>query len=77
MRTISPQAWGLLLLVGLAIAYFAYDNIIVIPALDRADPDRGWAWLTTDPAVIDDIKGWFCTFYIGQAQEFRKKGNDT
>ncbi|MCB0168759.1 MAG: hypothetical protein KDI79_31315 [Anaerolineae bacterium] len=62
MRIVSRQAWVLLFLVGLGIAYFAYDNIVVIPALDPADPDRGWAWLTTDPAVIDYIKDWFRTF---------------
>lgn len=26
---------------------------------DPADPERGWAWLTTDPKVIDYIKFWF------------------
>ena len=62
VKAISQQSWVLLFLVGLGIAYFAYDNLIVIPALDPADPDRGWVWLTTDQEVIDYIKFWFRTF---------------
>ena len=61
-KAISQQSWVLLFLVGLGIAYFAYDNLVVIPALDPADPDRGWAWLTTDPEVIDYIKFSFRNF---------------
>lgn len=62
IKNISKNSWGLLFLVGLGIAYFAYDNIVVIPALDPANPDRGWAWLTTDPEVIEYIKFWFRNF---------------
>ena len=62
MKAITRQSWVLLFLVGLGIAYFAYDNLVVIPALDPADPDRGWAWLTTDPKVIEYIKFLFRNF---------------
>ena len=64
MKTISQKSWVLLFLVGLGIAYFAYDNLVVIPALDPSDPERGWAWLTTDPEVIEYIKFWFRIFGI-------------
>lgn len=62
MKTIARQAWVLLFLIGLGLVTFAYDNLIVIPALDPADPARGWSWLTTDPAVIDYLKFWFRNF---------------
>ena len=58
----TKYAWVLIFLVGLAMAAFAYDNVIVIPGLDPADPERGWAWLTRDPDVIDYIKFWFRIF---------------
>ena len=61
MKNTSRYAWLLLFIVGLGLAYYAYDNLIVIPALDPADPDRGWAWLTSDPDVIEYIKWWFRT----------------
>lgn len=64
MKAISQKSWILLFLVGLGIAYYAYDNLVVIPALDPADPDRGWAWLTTDPEVIAYIKFLFRNFGI-------------
>jgi len=51
----------LLFIVGLGLALYAYDNLVVIPGLDPADPDRGWAWLTSDPDVIEYIKWWFRT----------------
>lgn len=35
---------------------FAVYNAFYIPALDPADPDEGWAWLTTDPEIIEYIK---------------------
>jgi hypothetical protein len=62
MEALARRAWLLLLLVGLGIAYFSYDNLVVIPALDPADPERGWAWLTSDPEVIEYIKFWFRNF---------------
>lgn len=64
MGAIAKQSWVLFFLVGLVLAYFAYDNIVVIPNLDPVDPDRGWSWLTTDPKVIDYIKFWFRIFGI-------------
>lgn len=64
MKIPASQAWVLPFLVGLGIAYFAYDNLVVIPGLDPADPERGWAWLTADPEVIDYIKFWFRNFGI-------------
>lgn len=36
MKRSSKHAWGLLFLVGLLMAYFAYDNLVVIPGLDPA-----------------------------------------
>jgi hypothetical protein len=62
MRDLSRYGWLLLMLVGLMFFYYAYHNIIVIPSTDPTDPARGWAWLTTDPDVIDYIKFWFRTF---------------
>jgi len=64
MKHLSRYAWILLLLVGLSFVYYAYDNVIVIPSLSPTDPDRGWAWLTTDPEVIDYIQYWFRIFGI-------------
>jgi hypothetical protein len=58
----AQYSWVLLFLVGLLIAYFAYDYLVVIPGLDPADPNRGWRWLTTDPEVIEYIKFWFRNF---------------
>jgi len=62
MNQISKYAWMLLLIAGIGMAIFAYDNLVVIPTLDPADPDRGWAWLTSDPEVIEYIKFWFRNF---------------
>jgi hypothetical protein len=56
MKNIHQYAWILLFFVGLALAFYAYDNLVVIQSLDPADPNRGWAWLTTDPDVIEYIK---------------------
>jgi hypothetical protein len=61
MKIIGRYAWLLLFIVGLGLAFYAYDNLVTIPALDPADPDRGWAWLSTDPVVIEYIKMWFRT----------------
>jgi len=54
--------WILFTFIGFLILYFAYDNIFVLPALDVNDPDRGWAWLTTDPEVMEYIKFYFRIF---------------
>lgn len=62
MKILSKYAWLLLFGVGLALAVYAYDNLVTIPGLDPADPDRGWDWLTTDAEVIEYIKFWFRTF---------------
>ncbi len=64
MNSIARYAWMLLFIVGLGFLYYAYVNIVLIPALDPADPDRGWAWLTSDPQVIEYIKFWFRNFGI-------------
>ncbi len=64
MRSLAKYSWVLLFIVGLGFLYYAYDNIVLIPALDPADPDRGWAWLMTDPQVIEYIKFWFRNFGI-------------
>lgn len=64
MRFVTKHSWVLLFLVGLLMTYFAYDNLVVIPALDPADPERGWQWLTTDPEVIEYIKFWFRNFGV-------------
>ena len=49
-------AWLVFVVLGLLILLFAAYNAIYIPALDPADPDEGWVWLTTDPEIIDYIK---------------------
>lgn len=61
MSTPSPpgRAWLVFIPIGLLILYYAYDNLFAIPALEPADPARGWDWLTTDPAVIDYSKFYF------------------
>ncbi len=64
MNSIAKYSWLILFTIGLALLYYAYVNIVVIPALDPADPDRGWAWLTSDPQVIEYIKFWFRNFGI-------------
>ena len=56
--------WMILFAFGLLFLYFAYDNFFVVPALDVHDPDRGWAWLTTDPEIIAYIKLYFRVFGI-------------
>ena len=56
--------WLILFAVGLLMLYFAYDNLFVIPALDVRDPDRGWAWLTTDPEIIAYIKLYFRVYGV-------------
>lgn len=49
-------SWVIFLLLGLLILIFSAYNAIFIPALDPADRDMGWAWLTTDPEIIEYIK---------------------
>jgi hypothetical protein len=53
---IKQWSWVIFLLLGLLILVFAWYNAFFIPALDPADPDMGWAWLTTDPEIIEYIK---------------------
>lgn len=62
MQWLRKNAWLLLFGVGLVLLFYAYDNIVVIPSLAVDDPERGWAWLTRDPEVLDYIKWWFRTF---------------
>lgn len=64
MNKIKNNAWIILFIVGLAFGYFAFDNIVTLPSLDPADPDRGWDWLTTDAEIIEYIKFWFRNFGI-------------
>ena len=59
MRFLQKYAWEFLFVIGLALLFYAYDNIFVIPALSPDDPARGWEWLTRDPEVISYIKWWF------------------
>jgi hypothetical protein len=56
--------WGIVFIVGLLLVYFAYDAFFIIPALDVRDPERGWDWLTTDPAHIQYIKLYFRVYGI-------------
>lgn len=46
-------------LIAVAILAFAAYNYIYVPALDPADPNRGWAWLTSDVETVDYIKFYF------------------
>ncbi|MDX1435657.1 MAG: hypothetical protein R3335_02525 [Anaerolineales bacterium] len=62
MNRLAQSSWVLLFLVGVGMALFSIDYIIVIPGLDPADPERGWAWLTLDPEVIAYVKFWFRNF---------------
>lgn len=62
MKQVTRHAWVLLFLVGVCLAVFAFDYLVVIPAIDPADPDRGWAWLSSDQEVIAYIKFWFRIF---------------
>jgi hypothetical protein len=48
--------WLVFLVLGALILIWAADNAVFIPALDPADPERGWAWLTTDPEIIEYVK---------------------
>jgi hypothetical protein len=64
MSSITRYSWVLLFAIGLVLLYYAYDNIVVIPAIDPADPERGWDWLTADPQVIEYIKFWFRIYGI-------------
>jgi len=48
--------WIIFLVLGMLILLFAAYNAFYIPALDPADPDQGWAWLTRDPEIIEYIK---------------------
>lgn len=56
MNKLREYSWVLMFLVGLFVLYFAFDNIVTIPNLNPADPDRGWAWLSTNPEIIEYIK---------------------
>ena len=64
MRMISKYSWLVFLFVGLGLIFFAYDNLVTIQGLAATDPNRGWAWLTTDPEIISYIKFWFRNFGI-------------
>ena len=48
--------WIVFLILGVLIILFSMYNASYIPALDPADPEEGWAWLTTNPEIIDYIK---------------------
>lgn len=48
--------WIVFLLIGVLILLWSAYNAVLVPALDPADPERGWAWLTTDPETIEYIK---------------------
>ena len=64
MEKVRSNSWIILFIVGLAFGFFAFDNIITIPALNPADPERGWNWLSTDSEVIEYVKFWFRIFGI-------------
>ncbi|HET6447399.1 MAG TPA: hypothetical protein VFI27_22785 [candidate division Zixibacteria bacterium] len=55
----KKQSWLIFLVLGILILFFAAYNAFYIPALDPADPDQGWAWLTSDPEIIEYIKFYF------------------
>lgn len=48
--------WIIFLVIGGLILLFGVYNALYIPGLDPADPEQGWAWLTTDPEIIEYIK---------------------
>lgn len=48
--------WLVFLILEALVIVFALYNALFIPAIEPADPDLGWAWLTNDPEVIEYIK---------------------
>lgn len=62
MVFLRKNAWLLIFAVGLVLLIYAYDNVVVLPGMPPDDPERGWAWLTQEPAVLDYIQSWFRTF---------------
>lgn len=56
MKKIADYSWVFMLLAGILILIYAYDNIVTIPNLDPNDSERGWEWLTTDEDVVEYIK---------------------
>jgi hypothetical protein len=70
MQTLQKNAWVFLFVVGLFFLYYGINNVYFIPRIACTDPDRGWAWLTCDPAVIEYIVSWFVrlgTWVLGVA----------
>ena len=65
MKLIADYSWILILIVGLLMLVFAIDNIVFIPGIDPADPERGWTWLTTDPEVVAFLKYQYRLFGFG------------
>ena len=59
LKDLQRNAWIIFFIIGLFFLFYAIDNIFVIPGLDCEDPERGWAWLTCEPEVIDYVKYWF------------------
>ena len=53
---LRKHSWIVFVVIGVLFFFFALYNLFYIPALDPADPDEGWLWLTSDPDVIDYIK---------------------
>jgi hypothetical protein len=62
MSFLQKHAWVLLFAVGLLLLVYAYDNIVVLSTMPPDDPERGWAWLTQEPEILDYIQMWFRTF---------------
>ena len=56
---LRSNAWIAFVFIGALFILFALYNLFYIPALDPADPDEGWLWLTSEPAIIDYIKFYF------------------
>ncbi len=46
-------------LVAVAVLFFAGYNYFYVPAIEPADPTRGWGWLTNDFETVDYIKFYF------------------
>ena len=59
LHRIKLYSWLVFLVIGVLILLFASYNAFYVPALDPADPNQGWAWLTNDPEIIDYIKFYF------------------
>lgn len=56
LKGMHGLATAVFVVIALLLVAFARYNIVYVRALDPADPNEGWAWLTSDPDIIEYIK---------------------